>query len=482
MSASILLSQNVTSGLDGVNLQWQVSNMATLKELSLIYYSNTSDSNLKSLDVSPVNTQLNLNLESGISYSFQLQVSDTSGNVAYSNTLQLTAPYELSAPVILSFLGKDGSIDLVLQTNVNNLTTADSVEFVLKKSDNSIFWIIKSYAPSGNYSLSGLDNVLLTNNQSYRIACMYQPSESNLYYASPSDMSNSMTVTPTNLPNVPTSLSTSSVGTTSPAIRLGWVRPSDFNEWSSSFSIVLRLFNYVTGANTEVTLTSDVVEYTFTGLSSSVPYKPYMRYVNQYGTGPEVSGDAIVPTTVPNAPILASIVEGDEQLTLNWSAPSFNGDSPITGYIWYRNGSPIETPANALSVTDNRTGQNGVAITYSVKAVNAIGTSAMSNVAEGSSYGDCSVENVVTNGKTLQMTFKPNGRAIQKIFIVAMDSNPSEADVPTNFFYEVPAGSISQVTTDTFNLSKTFSTFSDNISFHCVICNNANSSAFLRSA
>jgi hypothetical protein len=482
MSASILLSQNVTSGLDGVNLKWQVTNMAPLKELSLVYYSNTSDSDLKCLDVSPANTQLNLHLQSGINYSFQLQVSDTSGNIAYSNTLQLTAPYELSAPEILSFSGRDGAIDLVLQPNVNNLTTADSVEFVLKKSDNSIFWIIKGYLPSGNYSLSGSDNVLLTNNQSYRVACMYQPSESNLYYASPSDMSNSMTVTPTNLPNVPTSLVVTTVGTTSPAIRLGWVRPSDFSEWSSSFSIVLRLFNYVTGANTEVTLTSDVLEYTFTGLTISVPYRPYIRYVNQYGTGVEVGGDAIVPTTVPTAPILASIVEGDEQLILNWSAPSYNGDSAITGYIWYRNGSPVETLGNVLTVTDSRTGQNGVAVTYSVKAINAIGTSAMSNVADGNSYGDCSVDNVVTNGKTLQMTFKPNGRAIQKIFIVAMDSNPSEADVPTNFFYEVPAGSISQVTTDTFNLSKTFSTFSDNISFHCVICNNANSSAFLRSA
>jgi hypothetical protein len=151
-------------------------------------------------------------------------------------------------------------------------------------------------------------------------------------------------------------------------------------------------------------------------------------------------------------------------------------------YIWYRNGSPVATLGNVLTVTDSRTGQNGVPVTYSVQAINAIGTSAMSNVADGNSYGDCSVDNIVINGKTLQMTFKPNGRAIKKIFIVAMDSNPSEGDVPTNFFYEVPPGSISQVTTDTFNLSKTFSTFSDNVSFYCVMCNNANGSAYFRSA
>lgn len=61
-------------------------------------------------------------------------------------------------------------------------------------------------------------------------------------------------------------------------------------------------------------------------------------------------------------------------------------------------------------------------------------------------------------------------------------SNPSEDDTPANFFYEVPTGSISTAVTGTFNLSKTFSSFSDNVSFYCVIANNAHSSAYLKSA
>jgi hypothetical protein len=127
--------------------------------------------------------------------------------------------------------------------------------------------------------------------------------------------------------------------------------------------------------------------------------------VNQHRNGVEVSRDTVVPTTVPTAPILASIVEGDEQLILNWSAPLYNGDSAITGYIWYRSGSPVATLGNVLTITDSQTGQNGVAVTYSVQAINAIGTNAMSNVTDGNSYGDYSVDNVVINGKTLQMTF-----------------------------------------------------------------------------
>jgi hypothetical protein len=93
MTASIVLSQNANSGLDGVNLVWQISGMATFKEVSLIYFANTADSVIRSLDVSPANAQLNLNLDSGVSYSFQLQITDANALTAYSNTLQLTAPY-----------------------------------------------------------------------------------------------------------------------------------------------------------------------------------------------------------------------------------------------------------------------------------------------------------------------------------------------------------------------------------------------------
>lgn len=481
MTASIVLSQNANSGLDGVNLVWQVSGMATLTEVSLVYFANTADSIIRSMDLSPANAQLNLNLDSGVSYSFQLQITDINVLTAYSNTLVLTAPYALSPPVIQSFVGLDGSVDLNILNDGNTLTSADSVEFILKKTDNSIFWIIKPYASNGQYNLSTSDNALLTNNQSYRIACMFQPAVNNALYDSPSDMSNSMTVTPTNLPNTPTNVVVESVGVSSAQLKATWTRPSDFAEWSSNFSIVLRLYNYVDQSFVQTTLNTDEVEHIFGGLTRGVPYKVYVKYVNQFGAGVELASDPITLTTAPDAPIMADVQEEDTQMVLNWSAPN-EGGSAITGYKLYRSdlGSPIVL-GNVLTYVN--TGLlNGVQYNYSVVAVNAIGESASSNEKAGIPFGDCSVQNVVINGKTLQMTFQPNGRAIEKIFIVALDSNPSEDDTPANFFYEVPTGSISSAITGTFNLSKTFSSFSDNVSFYCVIANNANSSAYLKSA
>ena len=199
----------------------------------------------------------------------------------------------------------------------------------------------------------------------------------------------------------------------------------------------------------------------------------------QFGNG--------IEQTVADAPVLSEVNEGDEEINLNWTAPAYTGYTPITAYNVYKQpagNNPVllvSLGPDILTYTDSAVG-NGVQYYYSVVAVNAIGASANSNSAAGIPYGDCSVDNVVMNSKTLQMTFKPNGRAIEKIFIVALDANPSEDDEPSNCFYEVPTGSISQAVTGTFNLSKTFSSFSVNITFYCVICNNANSSAYLKSA
>ena len=89
--ASVVLSNNANSTLDGINLMWNVSGMSELNEITLIYYKNIANSDIQSLDVSPNNSTLNLNLDSGASYSFQLQITDVSPLTLYSNTLEASA-------------------------------------------------------------------------------------------------------------------------------------------------------------------------------------------------------------------------------------------------------------------------------------------------------------------------------------------------------------------------------------------------------
>lgn len=99
---------------------------------------------------------LRYNLASGFvpgqSYSFQLQIVDISNNMVFSNTLVLVAPWVLSPPEITGVSGSDSALTVQLASTLNVVSASDTtVEFVLKRSDNVVFWIIKPFAPSGSY-------------------------------------------------------------------------------------------------------------------------------------------------------------------------------------------------------------------------------------------------------------------------------------------------------------------------------------------
>ncbi len=92
---------------------------------------------------------------------------------------------------------------------------------------------------------------------------------------------------------------------------------------------------------------------------------------------------------VPGAPAITRVDAGDGQVNINWTAPSYNGGSAITGYEYrYREnnggswgtwmsfgGSITSTSADIAFLT------NGTAYAFQVRAVNSVGESAESNTA-----------------------------------------------------------------------------------------------------
>jgi len=85
----------------------------------------------------------------------------------------------------------------------------------------------------------------------------------------------------------------------------------------------------------------------------------------------------------PSAPRNLDAVGGDGQVSLTWTAPAWDGGSPVTGYRVYRGTSP--NPATAVATLGNVTAYtdtgltNGVTYFYRVAAVNTIAEGPPSN-------------------------------------------------------------------------------------------------------
>src|SRR5207237_572021 len=85
-----------------------------------------------------------------------------------------------------------------------------------------------------------------------------------------------------------------------------------------------------------------------------------------------------VPAPPPGAPTAVNATAGDRSASLSWTAPSSDGGSAITGYrITPYIGGTAQTPVSTGSTATGFTVTgltNGTAYTFTVAAVNAIGT------------------------------------------------------------------------------------------------------------
>ena len=485
---SATLTQDLASSLSGVNLKWALAGLATIKELSLIYFKNSSDADIVSMDIASGLVKSNLSpssFVSGQSYSFQLQVVDVNDIMVFSNTLVLTAPWSLVAPVISSVTGNDQALSIQLAATANVLSSTDTtVEFVLKREDNVVFWIIKPYSSSGLYVLSNADDARLTNNVSYRAACMFQPNATNTRYSSPSPVSGSVTATPSNIPNAPQSVTSSSSGTGTLDVLVNWTQPSDFAEWSAGgYSIILGLLSSLGGPKIEIVLyNTDATSHLWSNLDAGASYLVSVQYANTFGNGPSVDSTSgyITPTSRPDAPVLISASDGDLQSILQWSAPTFDGQTAITSYDIYKDG-VLYVSVAASTYTVTVTGlQNGFTYSFYVNAVNSVGTSVSSASLSAIPYGVMSIVSVVASGKTLTATINPNGRAVDRVMFIALDENLNDT-VDGEFIVEFTQQQITQSATSNITVVKTFSQFSDDITFYCAIAHNPVGSAFLTS-
>ncbi|KAI8463078.1 MAG: fibronectin type III [Monoraphidium minutum] len=113
---------------------------------------------------------------------------------------------------------------------------------------------------------------------------------------------------------------------------------------------------------------------TVTGLTNGVDYTFTVTAANNAGTGaPSAANDpAVTPARVPDPPTNVTAVAGDDNATVAWTAPADTGGSAITGYTASPGSVTKSCPESPCTVTGLT---NGVPYTFTVAAINSIGTS-----------------------------------------------------------------------------------------------------------
>ena len=96
-----------------------------------------------------------------------------------------------------------------------------------------------------------------------------------------------------------------------------------------------------------------------------------------YGATSGTQGLLSTPATAADAPVHISVTRGNQSLRVSWSAPAYDGTTPITSYL--ATASPSGSTCSSVATSCTISGlHNGQAYTVSVVALNAVGASSPS--------------------------------------------------------------------------------------------------------
>jgi titin len=198
----------------------------------------------------------------------------------------------------------------------------------------------------------------------------YQVSAFNMH--GESTRSGNATASVYTVPGVPTGLR----GDLSDGVAdLSWEAPSSDGGAAIDYYVV-----YLNGVESQVVYGSTSAEVA--GLSLGVNYIFTVRAHNEAGLGGESDSITLIERTTPSSPNLKA-AWGDGRVDLTWSTP-YNGGSPITGYILYKQWPGLSNWTQLASLKGNSYSDvdliNGQTYAYKVRAVNGIGEGRMSNV------------------------------------------------------------------------------------------------------
>jgi len=228
------------------------------------------------------------------------------------------------------------------------------------------------------------------------------------------------------------------------------LKNEEYQDSRTSFPVTEFQFN---SANNEITIPVNAGELTFVYGSIPVSYNfptngiYTIQFSSDWNTITSVNGQPV--TSAPSTPQNLVATAGNTQVSLSWSAPLSNGNSPITSFNVYRStSSGAETFLASAGTTANyidTSVTNGLTYYYAVTAVNSVGESARSNEASAIPSAPASVlvvsgfPNPVTAGASQSFTVTAkdaNGNiATGYVGTVQFTSSDNQAVLPANYAF-----------------------------------------------
>jgi predicted RNA-binding protein with TRAM domain len=177
-----------------------------------------------------------------------------------------------------------------------------------------------------------------------------------------------------------------------------------------------------------------------TTLSNGVSYDVQIRAVNAIGNGTASPTTAATPATTPDAPTITGITPSNGQLSVAFTAPSFNGGSTITNYKYSTDGGTTfitrttGTTASPLVITTLSTNgsttlTNGTSYNIQILAVNSFG--------DGTATATTTATPATTPSAPTGIAITPGNTQLS----VAFTAGATGGSAITNYKYSTDGGS-----------------------------------------
>ena len=241
-----------------------------------------------------------------------------------------------------------------------------SVAFAAPSANGSPITSYTVTASPGGASATGAAGPLVVTGLANGTSYTFRVTATNAVGAgAPSAPSNA--ATPAGLPSAPTSVSaTRGDDTASVSFAAPYANGSPISSYT------------VTASPGGATASGSGSPLTVAGLANGTSYTFTVTATNAVGTGPASdASNATTPAGVPGAPTGVSAVRGDEQATVNFTAPPADG-SPITTYTVTASPGHATASSSGSPITVGSL-LNGVTYTFTVTAANDVGTGAASD-------------------------------------------------------------------------------------------------------